>query len=133
MKLETPFEAKRDLIVVAAWAWGPYGELPMRLAVDTGAAATTIRPEMLASLGYNVRDGIGITRVISAIGEEEGYRQRVTRFSALEFDVLDFPVHVFDLHEDHKVDGLLGLNFLRALNYEVRSAERRILAEGAVA
>jgi hypothetical protein len=39
-----------------------------------------------------------------------------------------FPVHVFDLgHED--IDGLVGLNFLSELNYEVRSAERRILVE----
>jgi hypothetical protein len=35
---------------------------------------------------------------------------------------------VFDLgHED--MDGLLGLSFLYELNYEIRSAERRILVE----
>jgi len=36
-----------------------------------------------------------------------------------------FPVHVFDLGGD--VSGLVGLNFLNQLNYEIRSAERRIL------
>jgi hypothetical protein len=35
---------------------------------------------------------------------------------------------VFDLGHD-EMDGLVGLNFLSSLNYEVRSAERRILVE----
>lgn len=39
----------------------------------------------------------------------------------------DFPVHVFDL--GHESSGLVGLNFLSLLNYEVRSAERRIFVE----
>ena len=37
----------------------------------------------------------------------------------------DFPVHVFDLGSD--ISGLVGLNFLNQVNYEIRSAERRIL------
>jgi hypothetical protein len=35
---------------------------------------------------------------------------------------------VFDLGHDD-IDGLVGLNFLNQLNYEIRSAERRILVE----
>jgi hypothetical protein len=35
---------------------------------------------------------------------------------------------VFDLGHDD-IDGLVGLNFLSSLNYEVRSAEHRILVE----
>jgi hypothetical protein len=44
-----------------------------------------------------------------------------------------FPVHVFDLPEQYGLDGLLGLNFLRKLNYEVRSQEHRVFAEAAAA
>ena len=39
----------------------------------------------------------------------------------------DFPVHVFDLGRE--ISGLVGLNFLSLLNYEIRSAEQRILVE----
>jgi hypothetical protein len=45
----------------------------------------------------------------------------------LGFSTPSFPVQVFDLGHD-RIDGLVGLNFLSELNYEVRSAERRILA-----
>ena len=39
-----------------------------------------------------------------------------------------FPAHVFDLDHDDS-DGLVGLNLLSQLNYEIRSAERRIFVE----
>jgi hypothetical protein len=43
----------------------------------------------------------------------------------------NLPVHVFELW--HDVSGLVGLNFLSELNYEVRSAEPRIVAEAIAA
>lgn len=49
------------------------------------------------------------------------------RFAVLGLVANDFPVHVFDL--GHESSGLVGLNFLSLLNYEVRSAERRIFVE----
>ena len=52
----------------------------------------------------------------------------VAKLSVLGVAARSFPVHVFDLGHDD-VDGLVGLNFLSQLNYEVRSAERRILVE----
>lgn len=40
----------------------------------------------------------------------------------------NFAVAVFPLgHQD--IDGLVGMNFLRHFNFEVRPAERRILVE----
>ena len=133
MKINTSFAMSRGLMVVPAWVWGPRGVRAMSFALDTGATSTTIRPEVMDALGYDVRDGINITKVVTAHGKEDGYRQRVTRFSALDFNVFDFPIHVFDLHEGHKFHGLIGLNFLCQLNYEVRSLEKSILAERAAA
>jgi predicted aspartyl protease len=133
VKRVTPFKVISDLILVPAQAWGPYGHQAVRLALDTGAVSTTLAPKVMDHLGYDVRDGMGITRVVSAVGMEEGYRQRLARFSALGFEVLHFPVHVFDLPEQYGLDGLLGLNFLRKLNYEVRSQEHRVFAEAAAA
>ena len=54
---------------------------------------------------------------------------RVTRFRALGFEFDDFRIHAHDLPEGVGIDGLLGLGFLRHFNYEVRSAEGRILAD----
>ena len=47
----------------------------------------------------------------------------VPRFRALGFELRDFRVDAHDLPEGFDIDGLLGLSFLRQLNYEVRSGE----------
>ena len=86
-------------------------------------------PEIVDALGYTPRDAEAITDVYSAIGKEQGYTLRVARFAALGFDVADFRVHVFDLPDRYGIDGLAGLGFLRRFNYEIRSAEGRLLVE----
>jgi predicted aspartyl protease len=48
-------------------------------------------------------------------------------FAVLGLAAEGFPIHVFDLGSD--LSGLVGMNFLNQLNYEIRSAERRILVE----
>jgi hypothetical protein len=67
----------------------------------------------------------------SAVGREEGYMLRVARFACLGYREESFRVHVQDLPEGWGIEGLIGLSFLRQLNYEVRSREGRILAERA--
>jgi hypothetical protein len=100
----------------------------LSLAVDTAATHTHIVPDILDDLGYSPRDGEQLTVVRSAIGSEPGYMMRATRFAALGFTTKDFRIHVHDLPEGIGIDGLLGLSFLRQFNYEIRSAEGRILA-----
>lgn len=85
-------------------------------------------PELADLVGYSARDGIKRARVRTAVGNEEGYVLRVAELSVLGFAMPSFPVHVFDLGHDD-IDGLVGLNFLNDFNYEIRSAERRILVE----
>jgi clan AA aspartic protease (TIGR02281 family) len=96
--------------------------------LDTGAAVTTITHEMANALGYSARDGYKRTRVHTAIGLEPGYALRVAEFTVLDFTMRNFSVNVFDLGHDD-IDGLLGMNFLSEFNYEVRSAEHRLLVE----
>ena len=69
--------------------------------------------------------------VRSAIGKEPGYMLRVRRFESLGFGFDDFLIHVHDLPSGFGIDGLLGLSFLKQFNYEIRSAEGRILVERA--
>jgi len=65
----------------------------------------------------------------SAVGREEGYMIRVSRFVCLGYHEVDFRIHAHDLPEGWGIHGLVGLSFLRQLNYEIRSREGRILAE----
>jgi len=84
---------------------------------------------VLDDLGYSARDAERLTAVTSAIGTERGYTIRVARFAALGFTSNDFRIHAHDLPEGIGIDGLLGLSYLKQFNYEIRSAEGRILVE----
>lgn len=127
----TTFDATADLIIVEAQVWGPLGQTSLRLVLDTGSTETLLVPDVVDDLGYSPRDGDVVTGVYSAVGKEQGYMRRVARFSALGFVRQNFPIHVFDLADRYAIDGLVGLRFLRQLNYEIRSAEGTIVAEDA--
>lgn len=124
----TRFDPNASLIIVNAMVWGPRGHKGLTLALDTAATQTHIIPDALDDVGYGPRDGDRVTSITSAIGEEAGYMMKVSKFSALGFTTADFRIHVHDLPETLGIQGLLGLSFLRQLNYEIRSAEGRILA-----
>jgi predicted aspartyl protease len=127
----TPFNPDGDLIVVKGWLWGRKGkqERPLRLVLDTGAGETIVIPEALDELGYSPRDGEQRTVIRSAVGREEGYMIRVVRFACLGYQSTNFRVHAHDLPEGWGIQGLIGLSFLKQLNYAIRSREGRILTE----
>lgn len=129
-RFATSFDPDDELIVVEGRMAGPRGSSGGRLVLDTGAAMTTITPELVELLGYSARDAVRRIRVHTAVGSEEGYLLEVAELVALGTTLQNFRVHVFDLGYDD-IDGLIGLNFLRRLNYEVRSAEYRVLVEPA--
>lgn len=130
---ETRFDPAGDLLIVHARLWGPRGGKParLRLAIDTGATHSLVLPDIIDELGYSPRDADAITTVRAALGKEQGYLLRVSRFEALGFALPDFPLHVFDLADGVGIDGLIGLSFLRQFNYLVRSREGRMLVERA--
>lgn len=127
-RLETPFVTYGDLIIVEALVTGPRGRLPGRFVLDTGAVLTPMIPELADLIGYSPRDGVKRARVHTAVGEEEGYVLRVAEFAVLGVAMTRFPINVFDLGHDD-IDGLLGMNFLSELNFEIRPTEQRILIE----
>jgi predicted aspartyl protease len=127
-RLSTSFARKRELIIVDAEISGPVAATEARLVLDTGAAATTLVPEVIVRIGYTQRDSYKKARVHTAVGEEHGYWIHVAEFTVLGVTTPDFALAVFPLgHQD--VDGLVGMNFLRHFNLEIRPAERRILLE----
>lgn len=127
-----------ELILVEVKLRGPRSESVRNLVLDTGAAATTLIPEVVDDLGYSARDGNKPSRVHSAIGEEHGYSLNVAEFSALGVTTPNFTVNVFDL--DHEgFDGLLGMScLLHSQSLPVatraeRSSQRRRLVPSAIA
>ena len=128
----TRFDPAGDLIIVPGRIWGPRGEGPrLNLVLDTGAAETVVIPDVLDELGYSAREGDQITVMRSAVGREQGYLIRIVRFACLGFQFSDFQVHAHDLPEGWGIHGLVGLNFLRQFNYEIRSIEGRLIVDRA--
>ena len=125
------FDPQADLILVPVEVRGPLGSQSFRFALDTGCAETLVTPEVVDALGYSPRDGTALTAVTTALGREPGYRLRVIGFKAFGHAFADFRINVHDLPEESGINGLLGLNFLRAFNYEIRSNEGRILVSPA--
>ncbi len=126
MRAETPFHLVGDLIGVDAVIVGPTGRAEVTLILDTAAVMTTVVPTVAESIGYSsdLRIGWSVTRTAAA--EERGYIVR-SEVSTLGFTLPDQRVVVADL--GYGIDGLLGINFLRHFNVEIRFAERRILVE----
>ncbi|MBI5548171.1 MAG: clan AA aspartic protease [Deltaproteobacteria bacterium] len=127
----TAFDPNADLIVVVGELRGPLGAQKYRFALDTACAETLVTPESVDRLGYSAREGESMTAVTTALGREPGYRLRVSSLKALGHAFTDFRVNVHDLPDSSGLDGLIGLNFLRAFNYEIRSKEGRILVSPA--
>jgi predicted aspartyl protease len=127
-----PFERSGDLMTVTARVRGAHEYRDVRLVIDTGAAATSIEPAILAGLGYSSRDAIMRTRVPSPAGVQHGHLFRVHRFYALGVEIPSFVVQALALEDEYGVDGLLGMNFLERFNFMVRPVEREIHLEPAV-
>jgi predicted aspartyl protease len=125
MRTETTFHLVGDLTGVDAVIVGPTDSAEVTLILDTAAAMTTLVPSVAQSIGYtsDLRLGWSITRTAAA--DERGYIVR-SEVSTLGF-TLPHRVVVADL--GYGIDGLLGINFLRQFNFEIRPAERRILVE----
>jgi clan AA aspartic protease (TIGR02281 family) len=128
-RLSSSFVRDRELILVEVEVVGPTGRTTeTRLVLDTGAAATTLTPRVIEKIGYNQRAGFKKAKVHTAIGEEHGYWLRVAELTVLGVTTPNFALTVFPLgHKD--IDGLVGMNFLRHFNFEVRPADRQILVE----
>jgi clan AA aspartic protease (TIGR02281 family) len=127
MRSESSFEIDGDLIVVDATVVGPGGRDVARFVLDTGSALTTLIPKIAEAIGYTSAHRVARSVVRPAVGEERGYIVRLAQLTALSFTLSDVLVNVADLA--HGIDGLLGMSFLSAFNFEVRVAECRILVE----
>ena len=124
-----PFDPTFDLLLIEVIIAGPRRTSGFNFALDTACVVTLITPETADRLGYGAHDGERTATVTTALGQEPGYLLRVAQLFAFGHSVNDFRVNVHDLADASGIDGLLGLDFLRRFNYEIRSQEGRIRAD----
>ena len=127
MRTETSFDLDGDLIFVAAIVVGPSGQAEVQLVLDTGAVLTTLVPRIAKSIGYTSAARVARSVIRSAVSQEHGYIVRLAQLSTLGFTVPNVHADIADL--GYGIDGVLGMNFLSDFNFEIRPAERLILAQ----
>ena len=110
------FDPLSGLIVVHVELWGPNGSGILQLALDTGATSTLVNVGMLVAIGYDPALTADRVQVTTGSGVEFAPRVVLQRINALGRERLGFPVLAHTLPQSARVDGLLGLDFLRGLN-----------------
>jgi hypothetical protein len=85
----------------------------LRFALDTGATRTLIRDTVLVAAGYDPAQATTRVQIITGSSVELVPVVRVSRIQALGQSRTDFPVLAHSPPSGLRVDGLLGLDFLR--------------------
>ena len=101
------------MIVVGARLHGPADPGTFRLALDTGATYTMLSRAAFDSLGYHEADLGEPVDILAIGGQVRGRRVSVASFAALGLRRESFPVVVLPLDRRARIDGLLGLDFVR--------------------
>ena len=96
------------------------------MALDTGATFTIVPWDIAIDLGYDPADPEGRQRIFTGSGVELCPVVTVKKMTALGMAVEDIKILCHDLPEGSCVDGLLGLNFLRMFDFEIRYSEGMI-------
>lgn len=110
---------------------GPRGTSRAGLVLDTGSEMTTLTHKLAESLGYSPRDGLRLTTSGLLRAEPDGYVLRIAQLDTLQLSAKDLEVSVVDL-DFPGIGGVLGMNFLGELNFEVRAREQKIIVESYV-
>ncbi|MBM4032190.1 MAG: hypothetical protein FJ291_10435 [Planctomycetes bacterium] len=107
------FDPAARAIVVGAQLWGPAGDTCATLALDTGATTTIVGWHIAALLGYSPAASGELEQLTTASGVEFVPKITVARLLAIGQERVQFPVLCHTLPPSARVDGLLGLDFLR--------------------
>jgi len=115
------FDSTKSLIIIDMAIEGPNSSrlriLPT--AFDTGASFTIIPWDIAISLGYDPTRTTRRVRIITGSGVEYAPMIKVQKLTAIGESIENLEVLCHDLPEDSKIDGLLGLNFLKNFDIDI--------------
>ena len=116
------FDPKASSIIIRAIVEGEIARV-VSLILDTGSSFTHLPWRVLRAIGYDPGTSKEKIKVVTPSGVEFPPKVEVKRIRALGKSVEDVEVLCHDLPPEAKVDGLLGLNFLRNFNIAIRFKE----------
>ncbi|MBI5487411.1 MAG: retropepsin-like domain-containing protein [Deltaproteobacteria bacterium] len=110
------FEPGPCLLSVPVTLWGPRrSPSDLVFVLDTGTERTIVDLEIASRLGFSERDSTRRSRVVSALGAEEGFLVTAPRILALGWDRDGFPIADHRLGANARIDGLIGADFFAGL------------------
>ena len=111
--MSVPFDPQANLLVVDAILWGPNGAAKLRMALDTGSTSTLINAGPLVFLGYDPANSVDDARLATGSTVESVPCVTIDRIDDLEQSRRSLRVVCHTLPVSTRIDGLLGLDFLR--------------------
>lgn len=111
--MSVSFDPQGSLIIVTATLWGPNGNLKLRMALDTGSTSTLVNATPLSFLGYDITNTSDDAQLTTGSRVESVPCLVVDRIDALEQSRQKLRVVCHTLPVTTRIDGLLGLDFLR--------------------
>lgn len=112
------FDSNAGIVLVKTKLYGPRGDAIVNLALDTGATWTLVSWESAVQLGYDPASVRERTPVTTGSGVEYCPKVISNRIEAFGKSVRKLEALCHTLPPRSRVDGLLGLNFLR--RFDVR-------------
>jgi len=125
--LKYPFDPKVGIILVKTKIYGPGGDAIVNLALDTGATWTLVSWETAVLVGYDPASIQQRTAITTGSGIEYCPKLNLLRVEALGKSVNSLEVLCHTLPPTSRVDGLLGLNFLRQFNVSLNFKQGYII------
>jgi predicted aspartyl protease len=114
--LKYQFDPNAGIILIKSKIYGPRADAIVNLALDTGATWTLISWESAVLVGYDPASIQERTAITTGSGIEYCPKLSLLRVEALGKSVRSLEVLCHTLPPTSRVDGLLGLNFLRRFN-----------------
>ena len=109
-------DPKAGLILVKVKLYGPRGDTVVNLALDTGATWTLLSWETAVLVGYDPASIQQRTPITTGSGVEYCPKLTLQGVEALGKRVNNLEALCHTLPPTSRVDGLLGLNFLRGFD-----------------
>lgn len=109
-------DPKAGLILVKVKLYGPRGDTVVNLALDTGATWTLLSWETAVLVGYDPASIQQRTPITTGSGVEYCPKLTLQGVEALGKRVNNLQALCHTLPPTSRVDGLLGLNFLRGFD-----------------
>jgi clan AA aspartic protease (TIGR02281 family) len=111
---------KEELIIILRPVFsGPKGKCRIEMALDTGATFTMIPWNIAEKLGYDPALSKRRIHLVTASTTEVVPLITIKSIKLMGFEINDIEIACHDLPEKSRVEGLLGLNFLRNFNIDL--------------